>query len=441
MRVRLMANRLIRALLILVIVAGLGGCGFGTVEDMLSPPRLTDEQSAIYRALTDSKGSGFKLKYPRSGEHRSAFVIYSDDDSAIVFYEISGINTERSLWINFLYKDGRGNWESLHDLPITGVDIESVSFVSFGEDESEQILLSYIVNQNEKGFMVITHNGKTPVKQHEHLYSYMAVDYFFEKERKELLVIYNAMATFYNFKDGQLVIDAWCALDPNAGEYVDYLQGDVTEGVPALFINHRKSDNAAHYGTDILHYSGRRLVNPMILNPANIAATLRITNAVTELANPRDIDGSGIVRLSSGAGEFPGYADVPAHEKLRPAIWRSLIGENLEETYYSYYSESLNYVFFLPGRWHNNVTAKVFAEDKEVGFYRAGQPIGEIGDEQLLLSIRAMFEGDENPGGDWVLLAENPVGTRYYITIPDPENPLALTPEELELAFRILSEA
>lgn len=422
------AERAVKILLIGVLIAFFGGCGFGPIEDLLSPPRLTDEQSAIYKALTDSKGSGLKLKYPRTGEHRSAFVLYGEKrDSAIVFYEITGINTERSLRLNFLYKDENNNWESLHDWPITGTDIDNVSFVSLGEDEIEHILLSYIISQNEKGFMVISNFGRTPVMQHGDMYSFMQADYFFGRDRKELLVIKNdgssVLATFYNFKNNQLFMDAWSYLDPFAGEYVEVMQGEVARGIPALFITHRKSDNTAHYGTDVLHFRGGRLVNPMMINPENAAGTLRMTNSVTELANPRDIDGDGIIKLSSSAREFPGYADLPVNERLRPVIWRVLNGDTLEDAYYSYYSERLDFAFLFPGRWVNEVTVKLNADENTVGFYEAAPSVNDA--DVLLLKIQAVFKDG---------------GTDYHFDAPDPENPLTLTAEELDFAFRILSE-
>jgi hypothetical protein len=407
------------------------GCAFGAIEDMLSPPRLTDEQQAIYSALVDSKGTGFDLKYPRTGEHRSAFVIFGENnDAAVVFYEISGINVERALLMNFLYKDSGGVWESRFEIPIRGIDIESVSFARFGEEAEDSILLSYSVGQGEKKCMVISHIASRPVSQFDDIYSFMYADYFFGRDYKELLVIKNdrsapsAAATFFTYRGGQLFRSAQIELDPTAGEYTGVTQGNVADGLPALFINHRKYDNADNYGTDLLFYRGRRLVNPIVINTDNPARVFRRTGIVTELANPRDIDGSGIFALSASTGEFPGYSHLPLQERLRPVIWRTLMGNNLVDAYHSYYSERWDFVFLLPGRWLNTITAKVNIEAGTVGFYRAGPPIEEV--DELILSITTV-QNDEG-------------GFRYFFESPNPEDPLTLTDEELENAFRILSE-
>jgi hypothetical protein len=423
--------KLVSALLVMLIMTIACGCAFGTVEDMLSPPRLTDEQQAIYSALVDSKGTGFNLKYPRTGEHRSAFVIYGENnDAAVVFYEISGINIERALLMNFLYKDDSGNWESLYDIPIRGIDIESVSFAGFGEEPEESILLSYSVGQGEKKCMVISHIESRPVSQFDDIYSYMQVDYFFGRDYKQLLVIKNdrsgpsSTAAFFTFIGGQLFRAAQCELDPSAGEYIGITQGEAIEGVPALFINHRKYDNADSYGTDLLLYRAGRLVNPIISNTDNIDRVHRRTGVVTELANPRSIDSDGIILLPSSMGEFPGYAHLPPQERLRPVIWRMLMGNNLVDRYHSFYTERWDFVFLLPGRWHNTVTAAVNIEAGTVSFFRAGLPIEEA--DELILIITVVADNENN--------------FNYIFENPDPDNRLTLTDVELENAFRILSE-
>jgi hypothetical protein len=425
-----------RAVVFTVLVLFLlSGCAFGAIEDMLSPPRLTDEQQAIWTALVDSKGTGFKLKYPRTGEHRSAFVIYGENqDAAVVFYEISGINIERSIFMNFLYKNADGRWESLSEIPIPGpgTDIESISFASFGEDEEDNILLSYTMGQSEKFCMIISNIHDRPIRQHTEMYSFMQTDYFFGKEHRELLLIKNdrsapsATATFYTYRGGQLIITTSRELDPSAGEYTGTSQGYIAEGMPALFINHRKHDSADTYGSDVLFYrGGGGLFNPMAGNREISERVIRRTSTVTELANPRDIDGSGIVFLPFSNGEFPGYRHLPLPEKLRPVVWRVLEGNNLADRYYSYYSERYDFVFIFPGRWQNSVTAAVNIEDNTVFFFEAvtGQSIEEA--DILLLSIQVVFEED---------------GIRYIFDNPDLENSLTLTEEELENAFRILSQ-
>jgi hypothetical protein len=431
--------------LLLAVILLMGGCSFGAIEDMLSPPRLTAEQSAIYSALTDSMGSGFKLRYPKSGEHRSAFVIYGGaEDAAIVFYEISGINIERSLWVHFLYKDESG-WVSAESLPIMGSDIESVSFAAFGDDEEANIIVSYTVGHNEKACMVISNIGRTPFVHLEGIYSFMQADYFFKQAHKELLIIWNdrtvqnPTATFYTRSDGNIIRTAWCELDPSAGEYIDILQGNIEPGIPALFINHRKSDSSDTFGTDVLRFSAGGLINPILENPENTERVIRRADSLTELAAPRDINGDGLIELCYIEGEFPGYSFLPPSERLRPVIWRMMDKGDLLDLYYSYYTERNDFVFMLPARWRGYVTAVVNAEERTVSFLEAEASVHDA--EILLLAIRAVPADEPSP--PWTrwsyLMSGRENNLRYYIEF-GRDSPLMLTDEELTHAFRILSE-
>ena len=61
------------------------------VDELLSPPRLTAEQSAIYDAIETAVGTNsFTLKYPRRGDYLSACVLTELDrdgtDEACLLY-------------------------------------------------------------------------------------------------------------------------------------------------------------------------------------------------------------------------------------------------------------------------------------------------------------------------------------------------------------------
>ena len=87
----------------------MSGCSVGIdVETLLRPPRPAGEQQQIQKALekyilseqkkqaADTLG-GYILKYPRFGDHRSAFVLQDLNgngvDEAIVFYSFGKENS------------------------------------------------------------------------------------------------------------------------------------------------------------------------------------------------------------------------------------------------------------------------------------------------------------------------------------------------------------
>lgn len=64
-------------------------------EDLLEPPKLSPDQAALAEALERGLGTDdFTLKYPISGENRSAYILCNLDDEssneAVVFYQLTG---------------------------------------------------------------------------------------------------------------------------------------------------------------------------------------------------------------------------------------------------------------------------------------------------------------------------------------------------------------
>ena len=86
----------------------LTGCSFGaTVDSLLVPPSLSQEQEQIYQALQNAAGKDIKLQYPKTGDYLSAFILSDLDgdnaEEALVFYEKTGISAaENNLRINVL---------------------------------------------------------------------------------------------------------------------------------------------------------------------------------------------------------------------------------------------------------------------------------------------------------------------------------------------------
>ncbi len=438
-------------LLFIIAAFFITGCTPGVaLEDLLQPPKLSDEQLELYTALMNSKSGGLTLKYPKSGEYRSAFVVEDFDDEpteeAIVFYEAAGIGTEKTLWLGFLDRSESGDWESVYDLSIKGTDIERISFVTLGDDSGRNILINYSLNQTEKAFLLVRYNESVPYKLLEGSFSYMCVGEFFGMEENELLVIKNdytletSTVTFYKWNEGRIVSTGSCSLDPSAGEYLSITEGKLSDTVNALFINHRKYGNKDYYGTDVIyHYMGKP-VNLVLQNSDNMEKVQRRSNTLSELANPRDINGDGYIEVCSSNSEFPGYNTLASADKLRPVIWRTLRYATFEELYYSYFSERNDFVFILPNRWKSNVTAVLSLDGRKVTFYEATQSVIDV--EKELLTIATVNSGEEPPSGKgWELYErQSDKGLDYYIRTPKPDDPMTLTADEFAYGFKILSD-
>ena len=141
-----MQNKIVLSAVLLACLWALSGCsGFSSsTADLMRPPRLTPEQSAINEALTAAAlTQTYTLKYPKSGEYRSAFVFHDIDgdgvEEAIAFYEPDINDTAR---IVLLDREG-GVWKASCDLAGAGQDVEFVAFANLTASGSSDIVVGW----------------------------------------------------------------------------------------------------------------------------------------------------------------------------------------------------------------------------------------------------------------------------------------------------------
>ena len=118
--------------------------GFDPVtENLMRPPRLTPEQRAIEDALEAAVLGDPILKYPQSGDYRSAFVFYDLDgdgsEEALVFYA-----TEYSDYTRVCLLDQRdGEWFSPCELSGLDRDVEFVSFANISGPDAVNVVIGW----------------------------------------------------------------------------------------------------------------------------------------------------------------------------------------------------------------------------------------------------------------------------------------------------------
>ena len=172
-------NKALKALFGAVIVsAALSSCSAASVEELLSPPRLNEEQTAIYEALRTAAGGSVSLKYPKSGQYRSAFVVENIDgeptNEAIVFYEKPNVAEGSYLRINFLDMQEE-KWVSVYDFAASGSEVERVMFKDLGDGETIIIITYYIQNSSDMASSVIKFSDGSPREVFSGRHSYMDV--------------------------------------------------------------------------------------------------------------------------------------------------------------------------------------------------------------------------------------------------------------------------
>lgn len=357
----------------------LTGCQ-ATIENMLTAPKLTQEQSEIYQALINSTGTTIKLKYPRGGEYRSAFVLQDIDsdgvDEALVFYQSQSVQSGESALRLKVLDNFDGSWEAVYDLACVGSEVDSISFASLGDGKTTEILACYsLLNQSEKTMSVLNYSDGIISELYSGSYACMEVFDLNEDGQQELISVVpdkatqTAMAVMFTKQDGVFRKLSEVPLSGIAAEYVSVSTGKLSGGNAALFLDYSKG--AGQYSTDVLYCRNGAVYAPMnVLTNAdgsqgNIIS--RFTNDYMTDICCMDIDGDGAVEIPSMT-PLPGYETLTKPEQLCAVEWYTVENNRYSRRYYSYYSSKYNFVLLFPSRWQGVVSAVLNTQDNEIVF-------------------------------------------------------------------------
>jgi len=424
------------------------GCYWNTpIIDLISPPKLTREQTQVYNALINLKGSGLTLKYPKTGEFLSAFVFFPNaPDKAMVFYEQSGASSEPTLWLTFLER--RSNiWVCANDISFFATDIERVDFSNLGDSARENIIISYsIAADKHLRVIALTESGK-----HEEVYSgdyclYHEIGDFDKSGVKTLMSINQsdvgeARVSFAGWNEGRFGVIYYTEMNPNATDYVRSTVGD-----SLLFLDYSQPDN---FNTAIIAFRDSRRPRNMVftrdvtLRDERLRLLVKQPNRFTAHAYSRDIDGDGTINVA-GNRRFPGYNQefFANSDYARAAIWYKVIPSSpemldgeLERLYYTYLGVNNDYVFFFPEAWEEQVTVTHNLESGEVTFWEYDRFVHEsVHDvDTPLLGIIAIAKDEPRSTGDYTMFSTDYEHFNYYVRIYNE----SITLDELHERLRI----
>lgn len=445
---------------IAVLTGTLSGCMFdASIEGLLSPPKLTEAQTAIYNALILNTGSQIELVYPRTGEYLSPFVLYDLDgrnerlsaEEAIVFYrETSPQNqNESSLRINILDQQD-GEWVSVGDRPLSGVDIESISFYSFfGSDRPDNILVSCSgLGQAENSMYVLEYTNGELREHFSGRYSIMDIITPADGSNPKLFWVgrdntnFNraylggVRSTSTNSEENAEPVFESCAADfyPNEVNVQRITRQRLSDNSSLMFLDYSMGDNT--YGSLVFSCSFSNLY--LVCVPSEDLVRKNNSNVPTLYC--MDIDGDGRINIPVTV-PMSGYEFLTIPEQYFWVDWYSVDEENnfsISQKFNTYVSLDMDYVFYVPVRWQGFVSAR--RTDNTVNFFTFnGLYDGVPSIENILLSVCVASELPAANEG-WELYAEAK-GGNIYIKSPSPEDPMTLTADELERCLSVLNTA
>lgn len=438
-------NKILKTITALALAFAFSGCSSSTSVDMLlTPPKLSEEQSAVYDALVKSVGEDIRLQYPRSGDYRSAFIFADIDDEpdneAIVFYEKTGeIENGANVRVNVIDRR-EGKWTSVYDHAGIGTEIDRIMFAQLGDRSGTSIIIGYTLLSGEKQVRIYRYSNGMLVPEYSDNYSTMFITDLERDGKSELVLIRpniqmkKASAGLVSTTaEGRIAETANVALNENTTDFVNIASGYIGTGTPAIFIDGLSGGKLT---TEII-YS----VNGQLRNPLYLGESAMIEQTVRQAGYPcTDIDLDGIIEIPK-LTFFPGYTETTPGIKPYSVEWNVLDNYSIVKKYSSYYNIAEGYCFILPSRWDGGVvTAKSDSVTGEIVFYKYRIDLNNSTTELMRI---ATATAEETPAllDDGYMLVKSNNNTNYLVKCPDiSDEPLILTGTEISNSFFILAK-
>lgn len=397
-----MKKKVIRFCVMLLVCVMMCGCSV-SMDNLLIPPKLTAEQNEIYRELLNSVGS-VKLKYPKSGEYRSAFVLKDIDDEAgieaLVFYESKNVQSgESALRMKILDKNN-GKWEAVYDLACPGSEVESISFSSLGSSGKVDIIVCYsMFNQTEKSFVVLNYQDKIPQVLFTSVYSCLEVFDLNNDGLDELVSVstdkVNQVSVAMMFTNGANGFEklSETMIFGKAATYTRCTKGRLDKDTPALFLDYTKGNGQS--GTDVLYCYDDAMFCPDGWGEGSGSVNIsRVVNDYMAEIYSMDIDGDGFVEIPATT-PLPGYEISSKGEQLCAVMWYTVKDDLFVTDHYSYYSGKYRFALLFPNRWRGVVSAIANFTTNEIVFVTYDAELGIAGSENNeLMRIRSIDKDD-----------------------------------------------
>lgn len=428
-------------LLIFPLLTLLTGCAFSSsIDNLMSPPKLSVEQEQIYNALTNATGTSISLKYPKSGKYLSAFIIEDIDgdggDEAVVFYEKNSIALEENtLRINILDQSD-GKWRSVCDTPAKGAEIEKVMISELGSDDRTNLIIgSSLINRSEKNVSIYSYIDGNIEETFSESYSFIDVTDLDRDDENEFLLLSGASsggtatAEAYKLNDDGMYYQYSCRLSGSFTEFDSLNYGQIDEERTGLYIDAVTGTGLIQ--TDIIYMDDKGL-KKIFSAPEESMATVRPAGCTSF-----DIDGDGILEIPVQT-IAAGYEEVSESEQMKFTEW-FFVGRNnkLEKKYSSYYSINDGYIFVFPEKWKNNVTVKRDSINDEIVF--CSYENGETGRELLRIYFATDQPSIEDRISNGYMFLQTKGDSAYLAFIPvqnDNTDGLSVTEGDVAVGFR-----
>ncbi len=435
-------KKLLAVLACALFLLGLPGCALSPdIENLISPPRLSETQEEILEAVREAAGAGeLTLRYPIEGEYRSSVIFRDLDgdgaDEALVFYEdiTSALSTRIAL-----LSEQQGRWMVLYDLSGMGSQVEQVDFARMVEGEADYMMIGWSTpGKTERTLSVYQMRQDRLEEIYTDGYLEFAVwDYSLDGWDDLIYLTFNSRqntAVYYSGYRGKVgKVNEVTLSALSTGEYVSLTPGLLESGLGGLAAD-AMLDNGGCI-TEMLAVQENRLTC-LTRDEEDAMVTRREQNLTT-----MDYDADGVLEIPADE-LMPGYRSRDEGEMVyRTDFYEVGQDGGLEYDFSAVVNQNGGYYFRLPEEWLDQVTVVIQPDTGQWQFVKFYRDLNQS--TQVLLTI-SVYNNNETLDRfleeNSVQIAQRGLFT-YYVTLPDRlSDPLAISLEQAQDCFHMIPQ-
>ena len=410
-------------------------------QKLIAVPKATGDMGEIQRALYAKCGSSITLRYPRSGENRSAFLLADLDgdgvQEALAFYSVPSAEGINAVHINVIARTN-GEWRSVGDVTTNGSALDRVDVADISRNKTLSILVGVeMYSSSGNQLNIYTFDKGKGLVQHvqENYTEYAVCDLMGEGSDQLALLSLNtsertSAVSLYSFNGEAMELRGSAVTDGNISGYAQVCFGTLAGGKRALFVDANKS--AVSMVTDVIYCADGQLVNPFF--DLTVAETQLTQRSITALCT--DINGDGVTEIPFSE-ILPGYADKSETDREYLTVWKSFDGQLFNDVLRADFYSDGGYRLEFPSRWVGNITL-VTDKRSRMRSYRVWDPVMQTSTAEVL-RIRAYSLTDfEKVDAEGVIELARNDSTVWVARIVDSSGEYAIDEATLKKLFSLI---
>ncbi len=359
--------RLKAAVLCLLLCLTLCGCSpfSGDADSLLSAPKLTGELQPVQEALEKAVGGKYSLKFPASGETKSAITLVDlngdEKNEAVAFYSTSEDNT---VTMHIVVLDSAsGVWQRTAEGKIVAGGVERVHFADMDSDGTKEIIVGWnVYGAVDKTVSVYEYNAGNLICLIEEPYTSFLLCDLDNGFSSDLLTVYLdlsgsvAAAKYFDVTPRGVAQLGVCELDGNVTAYYDPVLVKMENGGYCVYLDCVKG---AGLITEVLYVENGSLVAPFY-DPVAKATVVTYRPALVPCMD----------FLSDGNLEIPIMTELPIDVNLSSSaayltVWHSVVENELLPRVYTLMNYSDGYSITLTKQLAENTTTVRNLDNRE----------------------------------------------------------------------------